>query len=37
MRPKCSCVPTGLAVGADGVIYVSTDRNNAIYKIKPAR
>jgi glucose/arabinose dehydrogenase len=30
-------VPTGVAVGADGVIYVSADRNNAIYKIKPQR
>jgi sugar lactone lactonase YvrE len=30
-------VPTGVAVGADGVIYMSADRNNAIYKIKPLR
>jgi sugar lactone lactonase YvrE len=30
-------VPTGVAVGADGVIYMSADRNNAIYKIKPVR
>jgi sugar lactone lactonase YvrE len=30
-------VPTGVAVGSDGVIYMSADRNNAIYKIKPAR
>ncbi len=30
-------VPTGVAVGADGVIYLSADRNNAIYKIKPQR
>ena len=30
-------VPTGVAVGADGVIYMSADRNNAIYKIKPKR
>lgn len=30
-------VPTGLAVGADGIIYMSADRNNAIYKIKPQR
>ena len=30
-------VPTGVAVGADGVIYMSADRNNAIYKIKPQR
>ena len=30
-------VPTGVAVGSDGVIYMSADRNNAIYKIKPQR
>jgi sugar lactone lactonase YvrE len=30
-------VPTGVAVGADGVIYMSADRNNAVYKIKPQR
>ena len=30
-------VSTGVAVGADGVIYVSADRNNAIYKIRPQR
>ena len=30
-------VPTGVAVGTDGVIYMSADRNNAIYKIKPQR
>jgi streptogramin lyase len=30
-------VPTGVAVGADGVIYMSADRNNAIYKIRPQR
>ncbi len=30
-------VPTGVAVGADGVIYMSADRNNAIYKIMPQR
>ena len=30
-------IPTGVAVGADGVIYMSADRNNAIYKIKPQR
>ena len=30
-------VPTGVAVGADGMIYLSADRNNAIYKIKPQR
>jgi sugar lactone lactonase YvrE len=26
---------TGVAVGDDGVIYVSADRNNAVYKIRP--
>lgn len=30
-------VPTGVAVGADGSVYVSADRNNAIYRIRPAR
>jgi streptogramin lyase len=30
-------VPTGVAVGADGVIYMTADRNNAIYKIRPQR
>ena len=30
-------VPTGVAVGADGTIYMSADRNNAIYRIKPRR
>ncbi len=30
-------VPTGVAVGADGFIYMSADRNNAIYRIKPQR
>ena len=30
-------IPTGVAVGADGVIYLSADRHNAIYKIKPQR
>ena len=30
-------VPTGVAVGADGSIYVSADRNNAIYRIQPVR
>ena len=28
-------VATGVAVGADGTVYVSADRNNAIYKIRP--
>lgn len=28
-------VPTGVAVGADGTVYVSADRNNAIYKVRP--
>jgi sugar lactone lactonase YvrE len=30
-------VPTGLAVGPDGMVYMSADRNNAVYKIKPMR
>ena len=30
-------VPTGVAVGADGIIYMSADRNNAIYRIRPTR
>ncbi len=30
-------VPTGVAVGADGTIYMSADRNNAVYKIRPGR
>jgi len=30
-------VPTGVAVGADGSVYVSADLNNAIYRIRPAR
>ncbi|AOW12063.1 hypothetical protein LPB72_13795 [Hydrogenophaga crassostreae] len=28
---------TGVAVGSDGVIYMSADRNNAVYKIQPRR
>ncbi|MDH6592370.1 streptogramin lyase [Variovorax sp. TBS-050B] len=28
-------VVTGVAVGSDGTIYVSADRNNAIYRIRP--
>lgn len=30
-------VPTGVAVGADGIVYFSADLNNAIYRIKPVR
>ncbi len=30
-------VPTGVAVGADGAIYMSADRNNAVYRIRPQR
>ena len=30
-------VPTGVAVGLDGTVYVSADRNNAIYRIRPLR
>ena len=30
-------VPTGVAVGADGSIYLSADRNIAIYRIRPVR
>jgi glucose/arabinose dehydrogenase len=30
-------VPTGVTVGADGSIYLSADRNNAIYRIRPQR
>ena len=30
-------VPTGVAVGPDGTIYFSADRNNAVYKISPGR
>ena len=28
-------VPTGVAVGAGGVVYVSSDRRNAMYKLTP--
>jgi streptogramin lyase len=28
-------VPTGVVVSADGTVYFSADRNNAIYRIKP--
>ncbi|MBT2333403.1 hypothetical protein J7E49_05735 [Variovorax paradoxus] len=30
-------VVTGVAVGADGSIYMAADRNNAIYRIRPKR
>jgi len=30
-------INTGVTVGADGTVYVSADRNNAIYRIRPAR
>jgi sugar lactone lactonase YvrE len=30
-------VPTGVAVAADGTLYFSADRNNAIYRIRPQR
>ena len=30
-------VVTGVAMHADGTVYVSADRNNAIYKIRPQR
>lgn len=30
-------VPTGVAVAADGSVYLSSDLNNAIYRIRPAR
>lgn len=30
-------VPTGVAVARDGTIYLSADRNNAIYRIRPQR
>lgn len=30
-------VVTGVAVGADGSVYVSADKNNAIYRIHPQR
>ena len=30
-------VVTGVAVGADGTVYFSADKNNAVYKIRPQR
>lgn len=30
-------VPTGVAVGADGAVYFTADRNNALYRVRPAR
>lgn len=30
-------VPTGVAVASDGSVYVSSDINNAIYRVRPAR
>jgi sugar lactone lactonase YvrE len=30
-------IPTGVAVADDGVVYMSADRNNAIYRFKPQR
>jgi streptogramin lyase len=30
-------IATGVSVGADGTIYFSADKNNAIYKIRPQR
>ncbi|SCK32890.1 hypothetical protein VAR608DRAFT_2896 [Variovorax sp. HW608] len=30
-------VPTGVAVGSDGTVYVTADRNNALYRIRPQR
>ncbi len=32
-----SYVQTGVAVGDDGTVYVSADRNNAIYRVRPRR
>lgn len=30
-------VPTGVAVGSDGTIYMTADRDNALYRIRPQR
>lgn len=30
-------IPTGVTVAADGTIYFSADRNNAVYRIRPSR
>lgn len=30
-------IATGVAVGSDGTIYLSADRNNAIYRIRPLK
>jgi len=30
-------VPTGLTVAADGTLYFSADRNNAVYRVRPVR
>jgi len=30
-------VPTGVSVAADGAIYFSADRNNAVYRVRPQR
>jgi sugar lactone lactonase YvrE len=29
-------VPTGVAVSADGIIYYTANRNNAIYRVRPS-
>ena len=30
-------VVTGVAVGADGTVYVSANKNNAVYRLRPQR
>jgi len=30
-------VVTGVAVGADGTVYFSADKNNAVYRVRPQR